>query len=29
VSFWDVRYRDRISGPTIELAAGAVTRGSD
>jgi hypothetical protein len=28
VSFWDIRYGDRISGPTIELAAG-VTRGSD
>jgi hypothetical protein len=29
VRFWDVRYADRIFGPTIELAAGAVTLGSD
>jgi inner membrane protein len=29
VRIWDVRYADRIFGPTIELAAGAVTLGSD
>lgn len=26
VRFWDIRYADRIFGPTIELAAGAVER---
>jgi len=29
VRFWDVRYADRIFGPTIELAAGAVESASD
>jgi hypothetical protein len=29
VSFRDVRYGDRLSGPTIELAADDVARGSD
>jgi hypothetical protein len=29
VRFWDVRYADRIFGPTIELPTGAVSLGSD